>query len=191
MSLLRGLQKAAAAMPRRARHNRRGVIAGVLGRGLFVDAEADQKRREQRVAFIDLRGDLHAGIRQRDEAVAIDQNILPALQNADRTADARLGKPHMLRNVQRAHRPLLAQQHEDRLQIHFTGFLQMHGKRPLFQNYIKISYHFPAKKASISFRPCCCLRSLRQLSLLFNGFRPTFLYRFTDFRFLLAFCSIL
>ena len=78
------------------------------------------------MALVDFFGVGQTGFRQTEEAVPVDHQIAGVLQQMHRAADARLGEIHFLTHVYSAYRPVPPCQDEDRLQIHFAGFLKLH-----------------------------------------------------------------
>ena len=78
------------------------------------------------MAFINGFCNMQPGLGQAEQAVLVDGNITVIPQQADRPADARLGKTGIVRHVDRAHLPILLHQNEDGLQIVFCAFLNFH-----------------------------------------------------------------
>ena len=104
--------------------------AGVLSGYLRRYAQPGEKLRQQRVAFIDLFRHLPARLQQRDIAVFVHLDIAAALQKTHGAADTGLGIAHILAYVDGADMGRLTGQHQNGLQIHLAGFLQMHTITP-------------------------------------------------------------
>ena len=107
-------------------------LAGILSGHLRRYAKLGQILRQQRVALVDHFGHLAARLQQRDEAILVHLDITAAFQKAHGTADAGLGIAHVLAHVDGADVRRLAGQHQNGLQIHLAGFLQMHVITPSF-----------------------------------------------------------
>ena len=106
--------------------------AGVGLRHVRGHADALEEVGEYPVAFIDAFGHLLTGGQQGDGAVFIHLDIAAGLQKAHGAADAGLGIAHVLAHHVLAHVDGADEvgffgEDEDGLQIHFAGFLQMHG----------------------------------------------------------------
>ena len=106
-------------------------LAGVLGGSLRVNAQRDEERRQLAVAAIDALGNFHARRFQLNKTVGIHRNIAVLTQVFHGDTDARLGKAHRHRNIDRAHRTLLFLQHQNFFEIILCGFVNIHGRSPL------------------------------------------------------------
>ena len=97
--------------------------AGILGGGFRVYADFYQPGGEHGVPLIDFLRYLPAIVGEGDVAVLVHYDKSTVFQQPDGTADAGLGLAHMLHDVDGAHRRHFAAEHQNRLQIHLSGFL--------------------------------------------------------------------
>ena len=107
--------------------------AGILSRDLLADSQQNQRTGQNTVALKDLLRNLAAAFGQGQDAVRIHVQIPAAAQNADCTADARLGIAQMLTDIDGTHPSLLCAQNQNGLQIHLARFQQLHGNQLLSQ----------------------------------------------------------
>ena len=73
--------------------------AGVFGSAGLVHTQAAEKVREDRVALVDLFGYLAPGGGEGDVAAVVYVDILPGLQQANGAADAGLGIPQAIDDI--------------------------------------------------------------------------------------------
>ena len=100
---------------------------GVGLRHVRVYADAGEEVGEDPVALIDALGHLLPGRQQGNGAVFVHLDIAAGLQKPHGAADAGLGIAHIFAHVDGADEVGFFGEDEDGLQIHFAGFLQMHG----------------------------------------------------------------
>ena len=109
--------------------------ARIFSGGLSVHAESGEERGEHGVALVNAGGDLHAGFGQSQQTVLVDGNVTVIAQQANGTADARLGKAGVVRNVDRAHLSIFLRQNQDGFQVVFRAFLNFQCTDLLFLRY--------------------------------------------------------
>ena len=101
----------------------------------FLTALPELFRRKKNAGFLLGAGLLFGGslacVGQHQKAVFIRDHITALLQKTNSPADTGFGISHMLRYIDAANMAALFRQYVDGFQIHFTGFLQMHGAHPL------------------------------------------------------------
>ena len=68
------------------------------------------------MAFINGFGDFQTGLGQTEQTVLVDGYIAVIAQQANGTADARLGKAGVVRDVDRAHLSIFLRQNQDGFQ---------------------------------------------------------------------------
>ena len=101
-------------------------LAGIVGGGLWGNAQPHQNAGEHGVPLEDLFCHCPTGVGQGDIAVGIHQNVALLLEDAHRAADAGFGISHMLGNIDAADVGIGFGEDVDGFQVHFTGFLQSH-----------------------------------------------------------------
>ena len=75
---------------------------------------------------------------QQDQIVFIHGDVAGGAQDAHGAADAGLGKFQLVGDVDRAHRAVFLFEHEDCLQIVFTGFLNFQTNTSPFQKKMMV-----------------------------------------------------
>ena len=101
-------------------------FTGIVLSNSGINTQSNQELLQKCMALVHPLGDGQTGLCQLNVAVFIHFDIAAILQKADGAADAGFGIAHMLYDVNRAYRGIGLGKDVDRLQVHFTGFLQMH-----------------------------------------------------------------
>ena len=65
-------------------------LAGILNGGLLIDPELFEQLGEKRMALVHFFGYFSAAVGESDVAAAVDEYVVAALEQTDRTADAGL-----------------------------------------------------------------------------------------------------
>ena len=101
--------------------------AGVRCGGLLRDAQMDEHFGQHGVALVDGLRQGTALLRQEQAAVFTHGDIVLLPENAHGPGDAGLGIAQIFAHVYAADEGRFLAQHQDGLQVHFTGFVYAHS----------------------------------------------------------------
>ena len=111
-------------------------LTGVLRCRFLVHAHGNEKMGQKGMSLVDLFRYGAPFLGQRKMSFLVRRHVAAAFQKSHGTADAGLGLPHMLANIDGAYRTDLFFQKENGLKIHFSRFLQGHNAPPCQFLYI-------------------------------------------------------
>ena len=103
-------------------------FAGILHRHGFGNAQSHQHPGQDGVALVDLFRNGPAGVRQVQAAVVFHPDQPAIAQQTHGPGNAGLGIPQIFAHVHRTDEGTFSRQHQDGLQVHLAGFVDIHGK---------------------------------------------------------------